>query len=99
MNTKVVTCVAVKSNNELTKWIAVVMCLALLCLAMMPTAINGIGIYLLLHNKPIEGLLAIANGLIGLGGLLIGIETVEEITALVIVGACLGAIGVGLLLG
>ena len=75
------------------------MCLALLCLAMMPAAVNGIGIHLLLHNKPIEGLAAIGNGLGIAGGVLLGIETVEEITTLVIAGACLGAIGAGILLG
>jgi len=73
-------------EEAVIKWLAVAMVLAMVGLAVMPANISGIGIYLLIQWKWIEGGLATGSGLATIGGAIYAYATVETLTTLVLVG-------------
>jgi len=92
---------AVKSwNEEVTKWLAVGMCLAMLGMAVMPAVgVGDIGVYLLTQGDLINGGLATGGGLATLGGAMYAYATAETITTLAAVGIGLTGVGGLIVLG
>jgi len=84
---------AVRRWDEEVIKMAVVMCLVMVGLAVVPLTVGGMSIYLLTQGKWIGGGLATGNGLAIIGGAIYSYATAETLSTLALVG--LGVVEIG----
>ena len=94
-------------NEEVMKWLAVAICLAMVGMAVMP-GVGGIkaGLALAVYGYMngdlpsfMGGLATTGSGIAGLGGAVMAVSAMEELTTLALVGCALTGVGLGIVIG